>query len=219
MRFKKKERIYFAIISHRKCFLIVAVCLSITTSWKIDHKNSLLLYTVTSTTNERDIHNSHRQGPFQMPLRQDEKFEIFQPFYDMDEHKKDKPLLASPQEFIQTFEERISWVNTMVLSPDKTTELKDMSAKEHATYMYLEMIKSFVSAIVFNDAELSVKGNLDGGSDLPVLKLGMHARDGGKDWTYAGDTMIGLKRIDNILQILKLVIQNNVHGDYLEAGA
>lgn len=153
-----------------------------------------------------------RRGPFKMPIN-GKKFEIFQPLYDMDDSNKNKQLLAAPQEFIKTFEERISWVDTMVT---KTPELKEKTTEEHATYMYLEMIKSFVSAVVFNEAENSV---------LPALrrtpattKLDLSLRNKGNDWTYAGDTMIGSKRIDNILQLLTDVIRNDIKGDYIETG-
>ena len=36
-----------------------------------------------------------RQGPFDMPL-EGPTYDIFQPFYDMNETKKDKPLIAPP---------------------------------------------------------------------------------------------------------------------------
>lgn len=61
----------------------------------------------------------------------------------MDESKKNLQLLLSPKEFLGTFEERISWAKSMVQVNDG--KLKDLTSKDHAAIMYIEMIKSFVS--------------------------------------------------------------------------
>ena len=41
---------------------------------------------------------------------------------------------------------------------------------------------------------------------------------GGRDWTYAGDTMTGWARLDNIYNLLTDVIKNDIKGDYIETG-
>jgi len=161
-----------------------------------------------------------RKGPFLMPIHGD-AFTLFQPFYDMDEIKKDVPLLASPEKFIKTFTDRITWVNTMITpesNAKKPEELRDVSVKEHAVIMYLEMIKSFVTASLFNAAEFSVRAV----SRTPQVQLNgplnLGVRMGGQDWTYAGDTMTGWARIDNIRMLLTDVIRNSIEGDYIETG-
>ncbi len=40
----------------------------------------------------------------------------------------------------------------------------------------------------------------------------------GKDWPPLADTMIGLKRLDNIQFCIEDIIQNNVSGDFIETG-
>ena len=163
-------------------------------------------YPVTADVNSR-------RGPFKMPIK-GKDFEIYQPLYDMDETKKNKPLYAPPDEFIKTFEERISWVDTMVT---KTPESSKLTTKEHATNMYLELVKSTITAYAFNNAELGVNGEL-GPKRLTTKVFDGEARKGGRDWTYAGDSMAGWKRIDNILKLLTDVIKNKVEGDYIETG-
>mmetsp|Transcript_23599 Transcript_23599/g.33700 ORF Transcript_23599/g.33700 Transcript_23599/m.33700 type:complete len:396 (-) Transcript_23599:692-1879(-) len=152
--------------------------------------------------------------PFPMPIHGG-KFEIFQPLYDMDESKKNPQLLLSPKEFLGTFEERISWAKSMVQVNDG--KLKDLTSKDHAAIMYIEMIKSFVSGRAFRQAELSVGPRLRK-HPLDAGPFNEGKRDGGNDWTFAGDTMTGSKRLDNVHTLLKDVIENNIPGDYIETG-
>ena len=159
-----------------------------------------------------EVRGGHR--PFPMPIH-GKKYEIFQPFFDMDMSKKNAQLFLPPREFVGTFEERISWARSMVQINDE--ELMDLPPAEHAALMYIEMIKTFVSGRVFRQAELSVQPRLG-----PALQeaggFNENARDGGKDWTFAGDTMTGQKRLDNVHELLKDVIENEVLGDYIETG-
>lgn len=89
--------------------------------------------------------------------------------------------------------------------------------------MYLETVKSYVSASVFNDAEKSVKPNPKNvaPSFTPLVSLGkfnQELRKMGIDWTYIGDTMTGWARLDNVRNLLDDVFKNNVTGDYIETG-
>eukprot|EP00577_Skeletonema_sp_RCC1716_P021169 CAMPEP_0113395114 /NCGR_PEP_ID=MMETSP0013_2-20120614/12967_1 /TAXON_ID=2843 ORGANISM="Skeletonema costatum, Strain 1716" /NCGR_SAMPLE_ID=MMETSP0013_2 /ASSEMBLY_ACC=CAM_ASM_000158 /LENGTH=366 /DNA_ID=CAMNT_0000279195 /DNA_START=2597 /DNA_END=3697 /DNA_ORIENTATION=+ /assembly_acc=CAM_ASM_000158 len=166
----------------------------------------------------KSIHDeevTHQQiRPFSMPIH-GKKYEIFQPLYDMDVTKKNPQLFLPPKEFLGTFEERISWAGSMVQINDE--EFKDLSPKEHAALMYIDMIKTFVSGRVFRNAELSVVPRL-GPNMLPTIRFNEAKRDGGRDWTFAGDTMTGQKRLDNVHALLKDVIENKVIGDYIETG-
>ena len=153
---------------------------------------------------------SHRQGPFPMPIK-GEKFEIFQPLYDMDESMKGEQLLASPEKMLATFEERVRWVSPIVVTPTTVT------AKDRAKAMYLEAVKSFVSATVFNDAELSVRPRL-GQSKVRTGPFQLEKRVIGDDWTLFGDTMTGWKRIDNVKNLVEDVSKNGIVGDYIETG-
>lgn len=44
------------------------------------------------------------------------------------------------------------------------------------------------------------------------------ARGEGRDWPYDAETMVGLKRLDNLEQCVTTVIKDGVPGDLLEAG-
>jgi O-methyltransferase len=56
------------------------------------------------------------------------------------------------------------------------------------------------------------------------LKLARHAefdaekRAHGMDWPPDGDTMIGLKRLDNLHECIEDVIRDNIPGDFIETG-
>ena len=58
--------------------------------------------------------------------------------------------------------------------------------------MYIEMIKSFVSGTAFRQAELSVGPRLRK-TQLDAGPFNESERNGGRDWTFAGDTMTGSK--------------------------
>ena len=97
------------------------------------------------------------------------------------------------------------------------TVFKDMSQKEHARLMYLETIKQFVSGVVYGDAELSIRPRLTN-TKLKVVAFNQTMRKTGRDWTYAGDTMTGTVRLNNVYDLLKDVTANGVKGDYIETG-
>jgi len=51
-----------------------------------------------------------------------------------------------------------------------------------------------------------------------VLAYNPEARLEGKDWPTYADSMIGLKRLENIELCFKEVIKNNIPGDFIETG-
>ena len=82
--------------------------------------------------------------------------------------------------------------------------------------MYFEMIKNHVSALVFNNAELSVAATL--GRKPVLVPLRPAKRKRGLDWTFVGDTMTGEMRLDNVKNLILDVVKKNVKGDYIETG-
>ena len=167
------------------------------------------------STNDYEENLAHESRPFPMPIH-GKNYEIFQPLYDMEASKKNPQLFLPPMEFVKTFEERISWAKSMVRVID--VDLKVLTSKEHAVLMYIDMIKTFVSGSAFRHAELSVKPLLGRRVPLRALPFDESIRDAGNDWTFAGDTMTGRKRLDNVHALLKDVIENKVAGDYIETG-
>jgi len=142
---------------------------------------------------------------------------ISQPLYDSDIKLVDgRQLFDSPKKFISYFEKHIVWANQNVENQDKLTG--KMSPREHASFAYIQLMKSMVSGIVFNNAEISIspvnlKPKIQVGSTLnaEVRKLG-------KDWTFMGDTMTGIERLDNVYYLLSNVISKKIPGDYIETG-
>ncbi len=69
---------------------------------------------------------------------------------------------------------------------------------ESITERYLEVLKLYLTRYDF------------GGDTV--------ARETGLDWPRSAETMIGLKRLDNLHECIKAVIRDRVPGDLLEAG-
>ena len=46
----------------------------------------------------------------------------------------------------------------------------------------------------------------------------LHAREVGLDWPAMGETMVGMKRLDNVQACVEDVLTNNIPGDIIEAG-
>ena len=153
-----------------------------------------------------------KSRPFPMPIK-GKKYHIFQPIYDMNASHFSEPILSPPKTILNNFEDRVSWVNTMIQNPPKE------SNSEYAKIMYLEMMRMFVSGLVFDNAEGSVSPTT---RKTKKFRLNLPYRKGnreqGKDWTYLGDTMTGTKRLNNVRDLLIDVIGNNIEGDYIETG-
>ena len=156
-----------------------------------------------------------RSGPFRMPIEGDQ-YSITQPLFDLDsEARIDRPLIASPQTFISAFEHHLRYSSPQFENHDETTN--KMSATEHALFAYIELVKSMVSAVALIDAELSIEPRL-GKRTITARRLNMTLREAGDDWTLMGSTMVGLRRLDNVRDLIKAVILNGVEGDYIETG-
>ena len=126
-----------------------------------------------------------------MPV-EGKKYHIFQPIYDMNPSHLSAPILSRPQTLLDNFEDRVSWVNTMISNPPQE------SNSEYAKIMYLEMMRMFLSGLVFDNAEGSVSAAISqskSGLNVPYNK---DLRATGKDWTYLGDTMAGTMRLNNV---------------------
>jgi len=144
--------------------------------------------------------------PFHMPVS-GSKWSLFQPVYDIDPSELGPALFAPPEQFVGTFSKRVEWLDETIPSQEP--------AVERAREMYLEMLKSLVSATAFNSAEKSVHARKWNSGAVP---LDLERRKGGRDWTYLGDTMTGWQRIDNVRELVARVVADDVPGDYIETG-
>ena len=149
---------------------------------------------------------SEPKRPFNMPVSGD-RWSLFQPEYDMDNSKLGPSLFAPPQQFIDTFSKRLEWLDQTIKSNE--------SVADRAQEFYLEMLKSSVTATVFNEAE---KSTIMGRSNQGTKQFDLETRREGGDWAYFGDTMVGWNRLDNIWKLLKQVVEDDISGDYIETG-
>ena len=120
----------------------------------------------------------------------------------------DPQVLSPASEFIPLFKSRVNWVNTMVSNPP------EQSGEEYAKLMYIEMMKSIVSGVVFGNKERSVTPSL-GGRKKNAGEFDVEKRKGGSDWAYLGDTMTGFARLDNVRDLLMSVIEKKIEGGYI----
>jgi O-methyltransferase len=110
---------------------------------------------------------------------------------------------------------------------------------EVAAQLYLELMKKCLTRFLFPEATVpithrpSFRAHPIAWSIYPIVtarlaKLNLKlcrspqfdqaARAEGRDWPMEADTMIGLKRLDNIQYCVTEVIRNGVPGDLIEAG-
>lgn len=137
-----------------------------------------LINTGSSVRNGITATTTVTKRPFNMPI-EGEKYKIFQPIYDMKD--LEPRLFSSAQDFLSSYTKRVGWVNTMIQNPPSEAD------EEYAKLMYLEMIKSIVSATVFGKTEKTVHPGLNK-PKLRLKPLDSTLRALGNDWTYVGDT-------------------------------
>jgi O-methyltransferase len=105
--------------------------------------------------------------------------------------------------------------------------------------LYLDLLKRTLTGAVAEDNDSILGGVATSGSPLLrkrvanafgrlVGRLGFELaykkpydpdlRDGGRDWPARADSMIGLRRMDNLQQCIETVIRDDVPGDLIETG-
>lgn len=81
-----------------------------------------------------------------------------------------------------------------------------------AAALYLDLLKKCLTRVLFPDCRMHW-------DLLASSPLRFEDRAEGKDWPTEAETMIGLRRLDNLQACVVDVIQNNVAGDLVETGA
>lgn len=95
-----------------------------------------------------------------------------------------------------------------------TTYLSNDVGESVMVRMYLDIVRDTVCGLTLRSRELSVRPGIKG--DKTTVNL--NKRISGLDWPWIGITMIGQIRLKNIEWALRLVISNNVPGDFVECG-
>lgn len=107
-----------------------------------------------------------------------------------------------------------------------------MSNDPSAAELYLDLLKKCLTRSIFgekyrslpadnNNLLLKTVGKWLANQDLQIVraaKFDQHAREEGLDWPEEGETMIGLKRLQNLQDCITDVVQQNVPGDLIETG-
>ena len=107
-----------------------------------------------------------------------------------------------------------------------------MSNDLSPTELYLDLLKKCLTRSIFgekyrslpadnNNLVLKTVGKWLANQDLQIVraaKFDKHAREEGLDWPEEGETMIGLKRLQNLQDCITDVVQQNVPGDLIETG-
>jgi O-methyltransferase len=95
----------------------------------------------------------------------------------------------------------LMWRLLLKISPDT----------RHAGRLYLDLLKACLTRLLFPDRNL-----------LPNLvdtePFSITLRTEGKDWPTEAETMIGLRRLNSIEQCAVFAIENDIPGDFVEAG-
>lgn len=101
-----------------------------------------------------------------------------------------------------------------------------------AAELYIDLMKRIVCNTIYRDQDLDVSGVdkdraievADGGrTDLRkagarVVDFDPEGRTEGRHWPSKAHTMIGTKRIDNLIECTRRVLDEGIPGDFLEAG-
>jgi hypothetical protein len=80
-----------------------------------------------------------------------------------------------------------------------------------AATLYLELLKKCLTRVLF--PERSLHNDLESTS-----RQNLSDRYEGKDWPTEAETMVGLRRLDNLEACAISVIENDVPGDLIETG-
>jgi len=96
----------------------------------------------------------------------------------------------------------------------------ESTALEIAAQLYLDLMKKCLTRIIFPETYRPMNNRP---SKLNVklfryVPFDQAAREEGKDWPPEADTMIGLKRLENLQYCVTEVIRKNVPGDLIETG-
>ena len=77
--------------------------------------------------------------------------------------------------------------------------------------LYIDLLKRTLTGMIDEDPSIPVPWRPSIGYDADV-------RANGRDWPIHAHTMIGMKRLDNLQFCIETVLDDNVQGDFIEAG-
>jgi O-methyltransferase len=97
-------------------------------------------------------------------------------------------------------------VRQLISSPSPACgNLNGMNARD----LYLDLLKRTLTDLIHDES---------GTTSLNGVPYQVEARTEGRDWPIRAHTMIGLRRLDNLHACAQRTIDENVPGDFIEAG-
>src|SRR5438105_5263400 len=112
--------------------------------------------------------------------------------------------------------------------------METTSTSKTAASLYLDLPARCLHRTLFADevvpvqpqsaaktAALSPLAAITGTAGMELLRrrrVDLAVREKGEDWPFDAETMVGLKRLDNIHEAIRTVIEEDVPGDWLETG-
>ncbi len=88
-----------------------------------------------------------------------------------------------------------------------------MADTASAPQLYLGLLKRALTRIVFEDEAINPLA-----ADGELLPFDPNLRADGRDWPAHAETMIGMRRLDQLQQAVETVLQDQVPGDLVETG-
>jgi hypothetical protein len=86
-----------------------------------------------------------------------------------------------------------------------------------AASLYLDLLKRCVTNLIYQDPAIPYVGedSQDGG---PLNPFSADRRVQGKDWPSQAHTMIGMRRLDNVQELVEHILEERIPGDLIETG-
>jgi hypothetical protein len=141
-----------------------------------------------------------------------EQYHIYRPYVHNSLLNSIPMLLAPLEDRVRALSDKIKALDDLtVIDASAFPEPELPPAGFRAKRAYAQMLISHVSAVTYGKAELTVAPQT-GVKKNGAWPLNLEARQKGKDWTYMGETMTGLKRLENVEKLLIDVFSNKVRG-------
>jgi macrocin-O-methyltransferase TylF-like protien len=81
-----------------------------------------------------------------------------------------------------------------------------------AVSLYLDLLKKCLTRTIFAEAETFDPSRRE------TVPFDSELREEGRDWPSEAETMIGLKRLDNLQELITDVVRQEISGDLIETG-
>jgi hypothetical protein len=119
------------------------------------------------------------------------------------------PLLAAPEVWVDALTKQLMRLDHSTVSDEKKRDVKLRARKA-----YLEMLAGLLRGVSFGKEERTVLGD----GSYRAIPLNHTMRDDGEDSPYLGVTMVGIKRLENIEELVIATIEKEIPGGYMETG-